>query len=124
MSANLAAARRFCSERSPNRSPSPPNGARRKRRPGNVMKQFLNKYAQLGLIVMISGLLSMTGCTSSAQQESKPKDMSEIRLMTLDPGHFHAALVQKETLAGVSPKVDVYGPLGFDLIEHLRRVSG
>lgn len=88
------------------------------------MKQFLNKKTQLGLFVMILGLISMTGCTSSAQQESKPKDMSEIRLMTLEPGHFHAALVQKETLAGVSPKVHVYGPLGFDLIEHLRRVSG
>ena len=61
---------------------------------------------------------------ASAQQKSKSEAMSDIRLMTLDPGHFHAALVQKETLPGVSPRVHVYAPLGFDLIEHLKRVAG
>jgi predicted dehydrogenase len=61
---------------------------------------------------------------ASARQKPKNKDMSDIRLMTLDPGHFHAALVQKETLPGVSPQVHVYAPLGFDLIEHLKRVAG
>ncbi len=35
---------------------------------------------------------------ASAQQKPKDKAMSDIRLMTLDPGHFHAALVQKEAL--------------------------
>jgi predicted dehydrogenase len=88
------------------------------------MKLKSNHNAQLCLVFMALGLLTMAGCSSSAQQELKSKDMSEIRLMTLEPGHFHAALVQKETLAGVSSKVDVYGPLGFDLIEHLRRVAG
>ena len=43
--------------------------------------------------------------------------------MTLDPGHFHAALVQKEMYPGVAPRVDVYAPLGPDLIEHLNRVA-
>ncbi len=42
--------------------------------------------------------------------------------MTLDPGHFHAGLVQKEMYPGVSPRVDVYAPLGSDLIEHLNRI--
>jgi len=50
--------------------------------------------------------------------------MADIRLMTLDPGHFHAALVQKETLVGVSPAVHIYAPLGFDLYEHLKRIAG
>ena len=44
------------------------------------------------------------------------------RLITLDPGHFHAALVQKEMYPGVSPRVAVYAPLGTDLIEHLNRI--
>ena len=61
---------------------------------------------------------------ASAQQKTKGKAMSDIRLMTLDPGHFHAALVQKEALPGVSPQVHVYAPLGFDLIEHLKRIAG
>ena len=38
--------------------------------------------------------------------------MAQVRLMTLDPGHFHAALVQKEMYPGVAPRVDVYAPLG------------
>src|SRR5262245_25509998 len=59
-----------------------------------------------------------------AQQISKGKAMSDIRLMTLDPGHFHAALVQKETLPGIAPEVHVYAPLGFDLLEHLKRIAG
>jgi predicted dehydrogenase len=47
----------------------------------------------------------------------------EIRFITLDPGHFHAALVQKEMYPGVSPKVHVYAPLGQDLLDHLERVT-
>jgi predicted dehydrogenase len=50
--------------------------------------------------------------------------MTEARLMTLDPGHFHAALVQKEMYAGVAPRVHVYAPLGPDLIAHLQRLAG
>ena len=46
-----------------------------------------------------------------------------MRLMTLDPGHFHAALIQKEMYADVERRVDVYGPLGGDLIEHLKRIA-
>lgn len=49
--------------------------------------------------------------------------MGEVRFMTLDPGHFHAALVQREMYPNVSPRVDVYAPLGPDLIGHLNRVS-
>jgi predicted dehydrogenase len=47
-----------------------------------------------------------------------------VRFMTLDPGHFHASLVQKEMYPGVvSPRVDVYAPVGTDLVEHLGRIT-
>jgi len=49
--------------------------------------------------------------------------MDEFRLITLDPGHFHAGLIQKEMYAGVSPRVAVYAPLGSDLTEHLNRIA-
>ena len=49
--------------------------------------------------------------------------MTEIRFMTLDPGHFHAGLVQKEMYPGVSPVVHVYAPLGPDLVAHLNRIA-
>ena len=50
--------------------------------------------------------------------------MQTIRFITLNPGHFHAALVQKEMYEQVEPKVHVYGPLGPDLIAHLGRIAG
>jgi predicted dehydrogenase len=49
--------------------------------------------------------------------------MSDVRLMTYAPGHFHAALVQKEMYPGVSPLVHVYSPLDADLLAHLARVA-
>lgn len=49
--------------------------------------------------------------------------MSDIRFITLNPGHFHAALVQKEMYDQVDPTVHVYGPLGPDLVAHLGRIA-
>lgn len=43
--------------------------------------------------------------------------------MVLDPGHFHAALVQKDMYAGISPKVSVYAPLGPEVLDYLTRIS-
>jgi predicted dehydrogenase len=47
----------------------------------------------------------------------------QLRLIILDPGHFHAALFQKEHLPGIAPSAHVYAPLGPDLLAHLERVS-
>jgi predicted dehydrogenase len=47
-----------------------------------------------------------------------------VRFMTLDPGHFHAALVHKEMYPEVSPQIDIYAPKGWDLDEHLKRIEG
>jgi predicted dehydrogenase len=44
-------------------------------------------------------------------------------LITLDPGHFHAALIQKEMYPQVAARAAVYAPLGPDLAEHLHRVA-
>jgi predicted dehydrogenase len=49
--------------------------------------------------------------------------MADVRLMTLDPGHFHAALIQKEQYSGVATRADVFAPLGPDLIEHVKRIA-
>ena len=48
----------------------------------------------------------------------------EVKIMTLDPGHFHAALVQKTMYDQVAPEVYVYGPDGSDVEDHLNRVQG
>ena len=43
----------------------------------------------------------------------------QVKLMTVDPGHFHAALVQKTMYPQVSPDVHVYAPEGPDVTQHL-----
>jgi predicted dehydrogenase len=45
------------------------------------------------------------------------------RLVIVDPGHFHAALVQKEMYAGLLPEVHVYAPVGLDLADYLTRIA-
>jgi predicted dehydrogenase len=47
-----------------------------------------------------------------------------VQLITLDPGHFHAALVQKFMLPGVKPEVLVFAPEGEDVAQHLKRIEG
>lgn len=49
--------------------------------------------------------------------------MPERRLVVVDPGHFHAALVQKEMYHGLVPEVHVYAPVGLDLADYLTRIA-
>ncbi len=48
---------------------------------------------------------------------------ASVRLLTLDPGHFHAGLVQKMMYPQVDPTVHVYSPGGPDLNQHLQRIE-
>ncbi len=73
--------------------------------------------------IVLSGTLVLLAIGAVAVQE-RGRTMPDVRLMTVDPGHFHAALVQKEMYPGVAPRVDVYAPLGWDLYEHLKRIDG
>ena len=47
-----------------------------------------------------------------------------VKLITLDPGHFHAALVQAADYPQVDATVHVYAPAGPDLDQHLQRIDG
>jgi predicted dehydrogenase len=48
---------------------------------------------------------------------------SKIILITLDPGHFHAALVQKSGYPDIDPIVHVYAPEGQELRAHLALID-
>ena len=60
---------------------------------------------------------------SLVNQDTVAGEQAQVRFMTLDPGHFHASLVHKEMYPRVSPQIDIYAPLGWDLTEHLLRLS-
>ena len=49
--------------------------------------------------------------------------VNEARLMVVDPGHFHAALVQKEMYPWLDKRVSVYAPLGPDVMDYLNRIA-
>src|SRR5207253_1913532 len=53
----------------------------------------------------------------------RPPSMPDTRLIIVDPGHFHAALVQKEMYPSLSAEAHVYAPLGPDLIDYLGRIA-
>ena len=76
-------------------------------------------YAGAGGLLTVAILMASDGRVTGRGKPAPP----EIRLMTLDPGHFHAALVQKTMYPGVSPQVHVFAPLGADLTAHLNRIS-
>lgn len=71
---------------------------------------------------IISLFIINASCTM--KKENVTADTGEVKLITLDPGHFHAALVQKTSYPGVSKDVYVYSPGGADLDEHLKRIEG
>ena len=47
----------------------------------------------------------------------------KVKLVTLDPGHYHAALVQKSMYEQVDPLVYVYAPEGPDVKNHLGQIK-
>jgi predicted dehydrogenase len=67
-------------------------------------------------IVVFSIYLIIIGC----QGESNLKD--NIKLITLDPGHFHAALIQKSMYQEIDAEVFIYAPEGQDLDLHLQKI--
>lgn len=80
-------------------------------------------------IILISALI-LTSCGSGGgnkQPAGKTEETMEnnykVRLLTVDPGHFHAALVQKTMYPQVSPEVRVYAPEGPDVQQHLNRIE-
>ena len=71
-------------------------------------------------------LLAATIIMSCNNETAKQEEVSTkpYRLVTLDPGHFHAALVQKSMYPDVDSTVYVYAPDGPDLQFHLDRING
>jgi predicted dehydrogenase len=86
------------------------------------------KRSFIPVMALAVALGSCGGGKTTKKEELKPAPFTgakgEVKIMTLDPGHFHAALVQKNMYDQVSPNVFVYAPEGNDLKEHLKRIEG
>jgi len=87
----------------------------------------MKKISFVVLAVSIA-LAACTGGSQKAKSTGETKTMftgakGEVKIMTLDPGHFHAALVQKSMYEQVDPVVYVYAPEGPDVEGHLALVN-
>ena len=73
---------------------------------------------RLYLYLLIFPGLMANACHQSQKKETGRKN-GKIRLITLDPAHFHAALVQKSKYPDIDSVVYVYAPQGLGLVEQL-----
>ena len=82
-------------------------------------------------ILALSLIVVFSACTGGSQKSSQTEEKQnmftgakgEVKIMSLDPGHFHAALILKTMYDQVSPVVYTYAPDGPDLVDHLNRVE-
>lgn len=78
-------------------------------------------------VILSSALLGslMFSCEFKiGMKESTEEETKGIKLMTLDPGHFHAGLIHKNMYPQVDSTIHIYAPEGPELKDHLQRVSG
>ena len=85
---------------------------------------------QISFYAMIIVML-FSACAGGGQKTDDKKEevrftgaKGEVKLMTLAPGHFHAALVQKSMYDQVDPVVHVYAQEGPEVEDHLARIEG
>lgn len=82
-----------------------------------MIRQFIFSGVTVILI-----LLFMSGCKETDQPRFTGEP-NEVKLITLDPGHFHAYLVQKNMYEQVDPTVHVYAPAGQEVNGHLSMIE-
>ena len=77
---------------------------------------FIRRLTRLSV-----SLLIITLVLNSCKDTEESKDYLAT-IMTADPGHFHAALVQKIMYEEVNPDVYVYAPDAPDVDDHMNRI--
>lgn len=65
----------------------------------------------------------MESASQPMNQPSPPGKGKLRQLATIDPGHFHAALFQREMLPGIAARTFIYAPYGRDLAAHIQRIA-
>ncbi len=66
-------------------------------------------------------------CFACGEEKQPEKDMAavseKVKLMTLDPGHFHAALVHKSMYVQVDSTIHIYAPEGPEVQDFLDKIN-
>src|SRR5690554_2568321 len=82
-----------------------------------------------GILSIVAAVI-ISACSGGSQKSENQQSQTmftgakgEVKLMTLEPGHFHAALVQKTMYDMVNPQVHVYAPKGAELDGHMKLIE-
>ena len=84
-------------------------------------ERLFQKRNALFLVYTGIFLIMNQGCQNKSDKIHQ-KDQ-KIHLITLDPGHFHAALLQKSMYSQIDPVVHVYAPEGPEVKAHLNLIE-
>jgi predicted dehydrogenase len=69
-------------------------------------------------------LLIIPACIQREQKQATSQSgKGKVGLVILDPGHYHAALVQKSMYKQIDPVVHVYAPAGPDVQNYLQQIE-
>ncbi len=74
------------------------------------------------IFIIVSLFLFSTCKMNSSKAEFTGED-GEMKLIVLDPGHFHAALLQKNPLSQVNDTIYVYAPSGKELEQYIATIE-
>ena len=75
-------------------------------------------------LATVGAIATQLSCTQGDRNPAGSGQKSEkVRLVVLDPGHYHAALVQKTMYEQIDPTVHVYAPDGPEVQEYLGRIE-
>lgn len=88
---------------------------------GKEIKAIKKQMSYLTKTTIILSVAIISGCAGS--KDANTDSLSKVKLITLEPGHFHAALVQKSMYADVDSTVHVYAPEGNELDSHMALIN-
>ena len=88
----------------------------------------MKRKLQIGTAVFAGALAAVQAFGGVDPSDGFKRDAVEpkapaVNLVTVDPGHFHAALVQKRTYPEVASAVKVFAPDGAELDAHLKLID-
>jgi predicted dehydrogenase len=77
-------------------------------------------------LILVCLISSIYACSPSEMKNSTDQVLPDslIRIMTLDPGHFHAGLIHKSMYPSVDSVIHVFAPEGEELKDYLNRIAG
>jgi len=90
----------------------------------NFSGHFISLFSKISFFSLMILFMFNQGCINNNNKEiEKRSDSSLVRIITLAPGHFHAALLQKSMYDGVDSTVYVFAPEGQEVKSYLALIQ-